>query len=107
MTKILITGGLGYLGARIANQLSKNKLNKLFISTRKKNHNYINSSNCEIINTNLSNKTELDKILKNVDIVIHSAAMNHDDCDKYLDEATEFNINFTRILYEKSIRFSS
>ena len=46
MIKILITGGLGYLGARIANQLSINNQNKLYITTRKKNYNYINFNNC-------------------------------------------------------------
>ena len=106
MIKILITGGLGYLGARIANQLSINNQNKLYITTRKKNYNYINFNNCEVIHENLFDGKELDKVLKDIDIVIHTAAMNHEECESFLSEAKEFNVNFTKILFEKSIKHS-
>ena len=75
---ILITGGLGYLGGRIANYISENESEYLLkISTTRS---IINQpewlSNAEIISLELSNVDRITSCLADVEIVIHLAAIN-------------------------------
>ena len=78
--RILITGGLGYLGGRIAKYLSENTQYYIVLGVR-------NSTigrpawlvNGEIVNFDVANKDSLDGICKNIDIVIHLAAINDAD----------------------------
>ncbi len=75
---ILITGGLGYLGGRIANYITENESEYLLkISTTRS---IINQpewlSNAEIIPLELSNVDKITSSLADVEIVIHLAAIN-------------------------------
>jgi UDP-glucose 4-epimerase len=75
---ILITGGLGYLGGRIANHISLQETNThLKISTTRS----INVqpewlSNAEIISLKLNDKDKIKNSLENIETVIHLASVN-------------------------------
>ena len=77
-SKILITGGLGFIGSHIAEELIKD--NKIIIIDNKstgkiKNLNNPNHENLELIEKDL-NEVNLDELLVDVDYVFHLAAMS-------------------------------
>ena len=59
--RILITGGLGYLGGRLVQYIVTNTSHNVLLGTRKN----IGSNDClpqiKVVNTNWNSKTELEK----------------------------------------------
>ena len=100
---ILITGGLGYIGGRLAQYLSKDKTNNIILGTRKKINPpiWLPDSQIQNINWNELKKSELN--LKNIDVVIHCAGMNAKDCNNDPKAAFRFNSKSTRELVQLSI----
>ncbi|MBT3464513.1 NAD-dependent epimerase/dehydratase family protein [archaeon] len=79
MTNYAITGGLGFLGQFIVNEILKNDKNsKIKIISRsnikKLYHNVLNDSRVSFISSNLLTEKKF-KYLNNVDYVIHNAAL--------------------------------
>lgn len=96
---ILITGGTGFIGSNIANNLCK--FYKIFLVTRKKLKNKNNNSNIKYIY--YSNYFELDKKLKKIraDIIIHAAThyvKHHKFEDLY--KLADANILFGNVILE-------
>ena len=76
--KYLITGGLGFLGKAITKDLIEQKNSVIIVDNqfRHKDIKKLNYNNCKIYNIDIRNKTLLSKVAKNVDTVIHLAAIN-------------------------------
>lgn len=73
MTKknsILVTGGAGYVGSRVAEQLTKKGHNVRIIDKRK----YKTSSKIEFVHGDIRDKQATNKALQNIDLVVHLAA---------------------------------
>ena len=89
---ILITGGLGYLGSRIAESLITKNHYKIIIGSR---DNRINLPKklvgCELVFFDLLEKKSIQKCLKGVDIVLHLAAMNANECAANPEDALLVN----------------
>jgi UDP-glucose 4-epimerase len=102
--KVLITGGLGYLGGRIAQHLEANTDYKIFLGTRKKNVSHYSFLNSSIIQTLWNSSIELDQLCKNIDLVIHCAGMNANDCIANPKMAFEVNGNATSMLLKSCIK---
>jgi len=89
---ILITGGLGYLGGRIAQSLLINNKYKVIIGTR---NNQVDLPKqlvgCDVVLIDLLEKNSIQKSLKGVDIIIHLAAMNANECAKNPNNALLVN----------------
>ncbi len=101
MKTILITGGLGFVGARLTKKLSSQY--NIIVSSRKKVEQ-------EILNLHGDIKQVLHKKLlfpesfpENIDTIIHLAALNELDCVKYPSEAIQVNIDETRMILENAI----
>ena len=79
MTKILITGGAGFIGAHLTNKLSKNKKNILMVVDllrSKGGISYLNPQ-CKFLNGDITNRNILNKIEKwKPDIIYHLAAQS-------------------------------
>lgn len=95
MINILITGGLGYIGGRVASYL-KRKEPDVYISltTRKKNENLPNwTRQINVIQMDINDEKSIENTLKsiNVDIIIHLAALNEIDSMKDPKLALEVN----------------
>lgn len=91
--KVLITGGLGYIGGRIAQEISKHAT--VFITTRKTRKDIEKvqlPKNFEILTEIETYDGEFISKLTNIDVVIHLAAMNEVDCVKNPTLATEVNV---------------
>ena len=74
---ILITGGSGYLGARLAKFLTEVRGQKVIIGLRRNSSSLIHQiPNCEFKTFDLTDQSSLDDLLKGVSHVIHLAALN-------------------------------
>jgi nucleoside-diphosphate-sugar epimerase len=94
---VLVTGGTGYLGARISYALSKN--NKIFVQSRKKKNLNLELKNIIQFKYDWKNHSILNERLKAVDAIIHTAGTDFDFCKVYKKEAEECYLNNTDILY--------
>ena len=96
----LVTGGIGYLGGRIAQHISALG-HKVTVASRK---NYIDAPSwlpqANVKKINWPNDSDLINICLDVDIVIHAAGMNAKDCEANPAEALEFNGECTARLFE-------
>ena len=76
MTKILITGGAGFIGAHLTNRLSLNKKNFIMVVDSLKGKGgipYLNP-NCKFLKGNITNRNVLYKIEKwKPDVIYHLA----------------------------------
>lgn len=97
---ILITGGLGYLGTRIAIQLLATG-QEIRIATSK-NHLKLPTvlKKCELVVIDLSNTESIRKATKDITLILHLAGMNAMDSSKEPCEAVRVNGIGTRNLLE-------
>jgi len=81
MTKrILITGGFGYLGGRIAVELAKNTKDIVRLASRKNQSAPKWLPNAEVVTMDVMEPSSLREALKDVHVVVHMAAMNEHAC---------------------------
>ena len=98
--KIAVTGGNGFIGTKILNELSKNKIRN--ISLQRKKSSYVNK-NIVFYDLLKFNKNKM-KFLSNVDVVIHTAALVHKgpmSRYKYLKS----NYKATKFLVDQCIKY--
>ena len=90
---ILITGGLGYVGGRIANYLQTSDYDcRIKVMTRKQIQKVPNwASGFEVCQGDLSDDNAISEALENVDTVLHLAALNEIDSGNQPDYAVEVN----------------
>ncbi|GHN02872.1 UDP-glucose 4-epimerase [Cytophagales bacterium WSM2-2] len=100
--KILITGGLGYVGGRLSLALSESY--DVIVSSRGE----VSGEMCNVLNkssfVNHALLLKTDSFPKGVDTVIHLAALNEIDSVKFPEQAIEVNVNQTRQILENAIR---
>ena len=73
MKNILVTGGCGFIGHELTQQLSK--YNKVYVlDLKSKIKNYKNTKNIKYINCNISKKEQFRKINFKIDYIYHLAA---------------------------------
>jgi UDP-glucose 4-epimerase len=101
--RILITGGFGYLGGRIALSLCENG-HQVVLGSRKKQStpNWLPKS--EVVKLIWDDKDSLTEACRNVDAVIHAAGMNAQDCIEDPVAALEFNGVATARLVEAACK---
>ena len=96
---ILITGGLGYIGGRVANYLREKELNaRIFLATRDRNRALPSWTNkFTVLQMNLFDEDSIANCLENrgIDVIIHLAALNEIDSIKDPELALEVNTQGT------------
>lgn len=100
MNKILITGGTGLVGGRLAKRLSMDY--EVYISSRKgldNNKLRLYGNVTGVTHQSLLKQSEFPE----VDIVIHMASLNERDVVEHPSEAIRVNIDETRIIVENSV----
>jgi len=90
---ILITGSTGFVGRHFINFIKDNLGFKLFIVSR--NNTKFNHDNIHYINLDLKNKINWLNILKNIDVIVHMAASQHQKKINSKINLSYENINFT------------
>ena len=106
--KILITGGLGFIGSNLATELSKSNHKIIILDNLDPNYggnrfNIFDSKrkNINVIEDSVLNNKLLKELVKDSDIVIHTAAQV-----SYIDSFNEnLRIVYSKIFYEK-LQFS-
>jgi UDP-glucose 4-epimerase len=100
--KVLITGGLGFVGGRLARQLSP--VYEVYVTSRRQ-------TTADVLKLHgIAGCLPHDLLLNassfpdEVDIVIHLAALNEIDCVKHPSEAIDVNVNQSRIILEHAIK---
>ena len=97
MKSVLITGGSGYLGGRIADYLSEYSEYNIIIASR----NYATKFNNRKIDWN--SKKSINDVCIKIDIIIHLAAMNAKECIENPEKAFEINVTNTKKLIESAV----
>jgi UDP-glucose 4-epimerase len=77
--RILVTGGFGFLGGRVAKYLSE-KGHDVIIATRVQKPVPSWAPNITVVTVNWDDKSQLTILCKGVDIIIHASGMNAGDC---------------------------
>jgi UDP-glucose 4-epimerase len=101
MSKVLITGGLGFVGGRLAKKLSGD--HQVIVTSRSIPTQTVLQQHGDV--SCIEHKLLLSKetFPQHIDTVIHLAALNEWDCVKFPSEAIRVNIDETRIVLENSI----
>ncbi len=86
MKKVLITGGTGYIGGRLAQYLSQVSDISVTIGTRSTSLKIDNH-----ISINWNDLSSLTKALKNTHTIVHLASMNDVECN--LDPIAAYEVN--------------
>ena len=101
--RILITGGFGYLGGRIAVELAKNSNYIVRLGTRKHQKSPTWLPDAEIAVMDFSDPLSLKKALHDVNWVVHLAAMNAEACLANPNDAISVNIDGTHAFLQAAI----
>jgi len=100
--RVLITGAFGYLGGRLTESLALNEKYSLILGTRKA-PNLTEVVGKNIVQTIWKSSADLERICENIDIIIHLAGMNAQDCSIDPVAALEVNGAYTEKLLNAAI----
>ena len=102
--RILVTGGTGYLGGRLVQYLEKQNVHEVIIGTRQPIGKDLLHNAFRTVQTIWDSPEKLQQVCTNIDVIIHMAAMNADDCAADPIAALEFNAGCTRKLLNAAIK---
>ncbi len=88
--RVLITGGYGFIGGRLGQYLSEAG-HEVVLGSRHANTPPTWLPDSEVVRINWNDSDALDKICRNVEVVIHTAGMNAQDCATDPVAALNFN----------------
>ena len=101
MSKILVTGGSGFIGAELVNSLVKKGHHVISFDIL---HNDKNSD-FQQFNGSILNPYDLDKAVKNCDMIVHLAAMvGVELTEKKRLECLEINIQGTKFILDAAVK---
>ena len=102
--KILITGAFGYLGGRISSffSSSQSEIEIVLASSRALKIQY-SSENIKVVQINWKDEESISSACANIDVIIHTAGMNAQDCNINPEEATNVNGVYTAKLVKSAI----
>jgi UDP-glucose 4-epimerase len=101
--RILVTGGFGYLGGRIAKYLLKQGY-QVVLGSRKVQPVPIWAPEGEVVQIDWNSHSSLCKACEQVDVVVHTAGMNAQSCEADPVNALEFNGAATARLVQASMQ---
>ena len=102
--KVLITGGFGYLGGRLAQFLASQAGYELILGSRKQTKSPLWLPQAKVVQTQWNSPVGLEQICVDVDAIVHLAGMNAQDCIADPVAALEFNAVVTARLLKAAVR---
>lgn len=102
--KLLITGGFGYLGGRLAQVLASQTDHEILLGTRQRVDPPSWLPQAKVTQTQWDSPAGLERICAGVDAVVHMAGMNAQDCATDSVAALEVNAVATGRLMQAAIR---
>ena len=103
MTNILVTGGAGYIGSHIVEQLIKNKENVIILDNLVTGYKKLINKKAKFVKADIKNKSKITKIIKdyNISSIIHLAAyLNVSEAESNKKKYYQNNIIGTKNLLE-------
>lgn len=89
--RVLLTGGLGYLGARLACSLATTTNHELTLGSRRPGSGLSPVSTAKVVPMDWSSDAGLESVCDGIEAVVHLAGMNAADCARDPVRALEFN----------------
>lgn len=100
--KVLITGGFGLIAGRLA-ELFSNSGHDVLLATRRLTVNPISLTNVNIIEIDWEDVIGLESLCAGIDVIVHAAGMNAQDCFRNPTEALYFNGTVTSRFLDAAI----
>jgi len=104
MRKVLITGGFGYLGGRLAQFLVSCEGYEISLGSRRKTQPPYWFPQAKVVQTSWDSQQGLQEVCSGVDCIVHLAGMNAQDCANDPDAAMKANAVATAHLVQAAIR---
>ena len=104
MRKVLITGGFGYLGGRLAQFLASKKGYEILLGSRRQTQPPSGLPQVKVVQTLWDSPQSLEEICFDVDVIVHLAGMNAKDCAAGPAAALEVNAVATVRLVQAAIQ---
>ena len=109
MKNVLITGGAGYIGSKLATKLVNLNYNVTVIDLLKFSKSSLNHlfyrKNFKLIKSNIQNKNLMNSLIKKNEFIVPLAALvGAPLCEKNKKEAIEINLNSIKFLVKKSTK---
>jgi UDP-glucose 4-epimerase len=104
MRKVLITGGFGYLGGRLAQFLASQEDYEILLGSRRQTQSPSWLPQAKVVETQWDSPQGLPEVCSGVDIIVHLAGMNAKDCAADPAMAMEVNAVATACLVQAAIR---
>lgn len=102
--KLLITGGFGYLGGRLAQFLTSDSGDEIILGSRKQVEVPPSLSEAKVVRTRWDSLPSLEEICEGIDAIVHLAGMNAQDCMADPIAALEINAVATARLLQAAVR---
>tara|TARA_B110000027_G_scaffold12092_1_gene11072 strand:+ start:33 stop:968 length:936 start_codon:yes stop_codon:yes gene_type:complete len=101
--RILITGAFGYLGGRISSFFSSIPEYEIILASTRAVKIPYSSKNVKVVQINWNDEKSISNACTNIDIIVHTAGMNADDCSINPVDALNVNGIFTAKLVRNAI----
>ena len=88
--RVLVTGGFGFLGGRISQELAKLPNSEIVLTSRKSRQSPSWLSNCKTIQLDVRDDLSVSNAVKGVDTIVHLASLN--DLDSKVDLQKTFDV---------------
>jgi len=104
--KILITGGMGYLGGRIADFLKRNHHETtIILGTHRKSQDIPNwAKSFQVVYMDICDTSSIEEAVEGLDTIIHLAALNEQDSFRDIESAWQINALGTQGLLSAASR---
>ena len=99
LMKIFLTGGTGFLGNNVLRQLLCEGHQCVVATRASSSREPLRALNVETCNVDLTSRREVDRYVRDADVVIHSAAKIHIGWTK-IEQSMNFNVDSTQALAE-------
>lgn len=102
--KLLITGGLGYVGGRLAQALAASRQHEIVIGTRRASGSGLAAPGIRVARVDWNSAASLDAFTGGVEAIVHAAGINAADSAADVVAALEFNGLATARLARAAVR---
>ena len=93
--QVLITGGAGYVGQVLLDEMPNHWKATVIDNVYVGNNNFHPSGNIEFVNGDIRNESLMEKLIAKNDAVIHLAGIVGDSCPNNPESAGKINVNAT------------
>ncbi|QGY44538.1 NAD-dependent epimerase/dehydratase family protein [Maribellus comscasis] len=102
--KVLVTGANGLLGSHIVRELLNRKFDVRAMVRKGSNLEALKGLNCEFFKGRITNKTDVEKAVKDCDYAIHAAARTT-QTPSQLEAFYKINVQSTKLLFEACVKY--